>query len=205
LRKSDFAWLYLVMSGSWIRGRESRTFHDFSWSYLWSQKSDFSLPLLTVICYVRVSNVELALIGQRPVLDRHNLGPAWPEQGSLTLKPSTLSSRAPDSISKVEPVPFWLHPPNWHICLTIVRFVVRWLNYYPPKVRNELDSWLGVDYTCVLDVQFGCAFLCRKRFQCHFLCWKIKNDVENACDDETHIQTAYPKRKCNQPLRWLNY
>jgi hypothetical protein len=29
---------------------------------------------------------------------------------------------------------------------------------------------LGVDYTCVLDVQFGCAFHRRMRFRCYFQC-----------------------------------
>jgi hypothetical protein len=38
------------------------------------------------------------------------------------------------------------------------------------------------------------------RFQCYFQCQKLKNDIQNACDDETHIQTAHPKRKCNRPL-----
>jgi hypothetical protein len=36
----------------------------------------------------------------------------------------------------------------------------------------SLSKWLlrhlGVDYTCVLDVQFGSAFHCRMRFRCHF-------------------------------------
>jgi hypothetical protein len=43
------------------------------------------------------------------------------------------------------------------------------------SVQNANDwSWrlkvvpLGVDYTCVLDVQFGCAFHRRMRFQRHF-------------------------------------
>jgi hypothetical protein len=60
---------------------------------------------------------------------------------------------------------------------------------------------LGVDYTCVLNVQFGCAFPGRMRFQFHFQCRKLKNDIENAFDRETHIQTAHPKRKCNQLLK----
>jgi hypothetical protein len=62
---------------------------------------------------------------------------------------------------------------------------------------------LGVDYTCVLDVQFGCAFHRRMRFQYHFQCRKLKNDIKNACDGETHTQAGHPKRKCNRPLRTL--
>jgi hypothetical protein len=38
------------------------------------------------------------------------------------------------------------------------------------------------------------------RFQCHFQSQKLKNYVENACEGETHIQTAHAKRKCNQSL-----
>jgi hypothetical protein len=49
-------------------------------------------------------------------------------------------------------------------------------------------------------VQFGCAFPGQMRFQFHFQCQKLKNDIKNAFDRETHIQTAHPKRKCNRPL-----
>jgi hypothetical protein len=49
---------------------------------------------------------------------------------------------------------------------------------------------LGVlDYTCVLDVQYGCALHCRMHFRCHFQCQKLKNDIENAFNSETHIQS----------------
>jgi hypothetical protein len=47
-------------------------------------------------------------------------------------------------------------------------------------------------------VQFGCTFHRRMRFRCHFQWRKLKIDIENACDGETHIQTAHPKRKCNR-------
>jgi hypothetical protein len=66
--------------------------------------------------------------------------------------------------------------------------------------KNLSKCFLRVDYTCVFDMQFGCAFPCRKRFICHFQCQKLKNDIKNACDKETDIQTAHPKRKCNRPL-----
>jgi hypothetical protein len=39
------------------------------------------------------------------------------------------------------------------------------------------------------------------RFQCHSQCRKLKLDIENARNGETHIQTAHPKRKCNRPLK----
>jgi hypothetical protein len=39
------------------------------------------------------------------------------------------------------------------------------------------------------------------RFRCQFSVFNIENDIGNACDGETHIQTAHPKRKCNRPLR----
>jgi hypothetical protein len=66
--------------------------------------------------------------------------------------------------------------------------------------RSATHYDLGVDYTCVLDVQFRCAFHRRMRFQCQFWVFNTENDIENACDDETHIQTAHPKRKCNRLL-----
>jgi hypothetical protein len=59
---------------------------------------------------------------------------------------------------------------------------------------------LGVDYTCVLNGQFGCAFHGRMRFRCHFQSQKLKNYIANAFDRETHIQTTHSKRKCNRPL-----
>jgi hypothetical protein len=67
--------------------------------------------------------------------------------------------------------------------------------YYLRQIHVNMGG-LGVDYTCVLDVQFGCAFHCRMRFQCDCQCQKVKNYIKNACDGETHIQTAHPKRKC---------
>jgi hypothetical protein len=33
-----------------------------------------------------------------------------------------------------------------------------------------------------------------------FLFMNLPHYVENACDGETNIQTAHPKRKCNRPL-----
>jgi hypothetical protein len=42
------------------------------------------------------------------------------------------------------------------------------------------------------------------RFQCHVQCQKLKNYIENAIARETHIQTADPKRKFNQPLKKLH-
>jgi hypothetical protein len=59
------------------------------------------------------------------------------------------------------------------------------------SVQAQL-SCLGVDYTCVLDVQFRCAFHCQMRFRCHIRCQKLKNDIATAFDSETHIQTAHP-------------
>jgi hypothetical protein len=50
---------------------------------------------------------------------------------------------------------------------------------------------LGVDYTCVLGVLFGCAVHCQLRFQCNFLVFDTENDIENAFKRETHIQTAH--------------
>jgi hypothetical protein len=50
-------------------------------------------------------------------------------------------------------------------------------------------------------VQFGCAFDCHMRFRCHFYIFDTENEIENACDSETHIQTAHSKRKCNRPLK----
>jgi hypothetical protein len=38
------------------------------------------------------------------------------------------------------------------------------------------------------------------RFLRQFGVFDTENDIENACDVETHIQTAHPKCKCNQPL-----
>jgi hypothetical protein len=48
----------------------------------------------------------------------------------------------------------------------------------------------AVDYTCVLNVQFGCAFHFRMHFRCHFQCQKLSNDIKNVFDSETHIQNA---------------
>jgi hypothetical protein len=55
------------------------------------------------------------------------------------------------------------------------------------KIQKLFESalLLGVDYTCVLDVQFECAFPCRMRFRCHFQCRKLNNDIKNAFDSET--------------------
>jgi hypothetical protein len=33
------------------------------------------------------------------------------------------------------------------------------------------------------------------------LVFDTENDIKNAFDGKTHIQTAHPKRKCNRPLR----
>jgi hypothetical protein len=52
---------------------------------------------------------------------------------------------------------------------------------------------LGVDYTYVLDVQFGCAFHRRMRFRCYLLVFDTENYIENAFDRKTHIQTAHTK------------
>jgi hypothetical protein len=44
------------------------------------------------------------------------------------------------------------------------------------------------------------------RFRCIFFCFDTENNIENACDGETHTQTAHPKRKCNPPFsagKWL--
>jgi hypothetical protein len=60
----------------------------------------------------------------------------------------------------------------------------------------SIESRFGVNYTCILDVQFRCAFPGRMRLRCNFQCSKLKNDSENAFDSETHIQTAHLKRKC---------
>jgi hypothetical protein len=68
------------------------------------------------------------------------------------------------------------------------------------QYKKEVNRNLGVDYTCVLDVQFGCAFYCRKRFRGNFLFFDTENAVENTSNSKTHIQTAHPKRKCNRPL-----
>jgi hypothetical protein len=38
-------------------------------------------------------------------------------------------------------------------------------------------------------------------FQCLFSVFHTENYIENACDGETHTQTAPPKRKSNPPLR----
>jgi hypothetical protein len=38
--------------------------------------------------------------------------------------------------------------------------------------QSDLYRTLRVDYTCVSDVQFGCAFHRRMRYQCHF---SVKN------------------------------
>jgi hypothetical protein len=66
------------------------------------------------------------------------------------------------------------------------------------KLRTStLRGWLHL----LLDVQFGCAFHYRISFWCHFLCQKLKNDIKNAFDSDTHIQTAHPKRNCNRPLK----
>jgi hypothetical protein len=41
--------------------------------------------------------------------------------------------------------------------------------YAMTRIFRIRDSFvLGVNYICVLDVQFGCAFHGRMRFQCHF-------------------------------------
>jgi hypothetical protein len=77
-----------------------------------------------------------------------------------------------------------------HYCTQIL------LSFHPKRVPQPL----GVDYTCVLNVQFGCAFHRRMRFQCNFRCQILKNDIENACDGKTRTQTAHPKRKCNRAL-----
>jgi hypothetical protein len=69
-----------------------------------------------------------------------------------------------------------------------------------PSSKMVVFYPLGVDYNCVSDVQFGCAFHHRMRFQCNFWVLNTENDIENACDGETHTQTAHPKRKCNRPL-----
>jgi hypothetical protein len=42
---------------------------------------------------------------------------------------------------------------------------------------QPFQNCLRVAYTCVLNVQFRCAFHCQTRFQRHFQCRKLKNDV----------------------------
>jgi hypothetical protein len=42
-------------------------------------------------------------------------------------------------------------------------------------------------------LRFGYAFHCLIRFQCQ-LVMATENDIENAFDSETHIQTSYLKR-----------
>jgi hypothetical protein len=37
------------------------------------------------------------------------------------------------------------------------------------------------------------------RFHRNFLVFNTENYIANACDGETHTQTAHPKRKCNRP------
>jgi hypothetical protein len=74
------------------------------------------------------------------------------------------------------------------------------------KVKLNMDRVAKLILTtcsgteCSKYVQFVCAFHHRMRFQCHFQCRKLKIDIENACDGETHIQTAHLKRECNRPL-----
>jgi hypothetical protein len=68
-------------------------------------------------------------------------------------------------------------------------------------MSNEIQKMKVETVRGRLHLRFGCAFLCRMRFQCHFQCQKPKNGVENACDGETHIQNAHLKRKCNRPLK----
>jgi uncharacterized protein YegL len=46
-----------------------------------------------------------------------------------------------------------------------------------------------------LDVRFTVECV----FDGNFLVFDNENDIENAFDNETHIQTAHPKRKCNRP------
>jgi hypothetical protein len=48
---------------------------------------------------------------------------------------------------------------------------------------------------CSLCVRFTVACVFNVIFE--FLTLKM---TENACDGETHTQTAHPKRKCNRPL-----
>jgi hypothetical protein len=55
-------------------------------------------------------------------------------------------------------------------------------------------------------VRFGCTvWVCvspsHAFFESHFQYQKLKNYIKNACDGETHTQSAVPKRKCNRLLR----
>jgi hypothetical protein len=89
----------------------------------------------------------------------------------------------------------------WVHCIPKQHFCHHSLCYEDTKLHYVEIAVLGVDYTCVLDVQFGCTFHRRMRFRCQFWVFKPENYIENACDGETHIQTAHPKRKCDRPLK----
>jgi hypothetical protein len=70
-----------------------------------------------------------------------------------------------------------------------------------PRISvKKVALFCKVDYTCLLDMQFGYAFHCRMRSRCYFQCWKLNYDVENIFDRKTHIQNAHPKVQVNQPL-----
>jgi hypothetical protein len=62
-------------------------------------------------------------------------------------------------------------------------------------------SLLRIDYTCVLDVQFGCAFSLSHAFFMSFLVLKTQKWHQNAFDSETHIQTAHQNASVIDPLQ----
>jgi hypothetical protein len=70
----------------------------------------------------------------------------------------------------------------WHFILQPCTFIAMYAALYicTPEACYAMCVF-GVDYTYVLDVQFGCAF------SISFWCEKHKNYIKNAFDRETHI------------------
>jgi hypothetical protein len=64
----------------------------------------------------------------------------------------------------------------------------------------QKKSFFWVDFPCVLDVGFRCAFHYRMRFWKFLMSFSVSKKYSVATDGEIHTQNAHPKRKCNRPL-----
>jgi hypothetical protein len=64
-------------------------------------------------------------------------------------------------------------------------------------------SPLRVDYTCILDVRFKCAFHCHMRFLCHF---QSKQELNSSKTSGDKIERLRGKISHNLTIRhkWLN-
>jgi hypothetical protein len=122
----------------------------------------------------------------------------------LTYQPFTLSRVTFSAKNKFRRKLF--QHRSWNVTATSV-FLLLPQGPWLPRGRNPVVNVLRVKALVVsvrgrLHLRFECAvWMCVLRSNaCHFWAFDTENDIENAFDRETHIQTAHSKRKCNRPL-----